>query len=85
LLNSFSGIGHDTVVGEHAVLNPYAGINGNCQVGDNLFMGTRSTIFPGVKVGRNCVLTSHSYIKNDKDHNRFIHLKNKEVDLENRL
>jgi hypothetical protein len=85
MLNSFSCVGHDSVVGDHAILYPYAAINGNCHVGADLLMGTRATIFPGTKVGNNCTITSHSYVKTDKGDNRFIHLKAKEVDLENRL
>lgn len=85
LMNSYSAIGHDSVVGDHAILYPYAAINGSCQVGDNLIMGTRATIFPGTRVGHNCTITTHSYVKNDKGDNRFIHIKAKEIDLENRL
>ena len=85
LMNSYSAIGHDSVVGDHAILYPYAAINGGCHVGDNLIMGTRATIFPGTRVGNNCTITTHSYVKNDKGDNRFIHIKAKEVDLENRL
>jgi len=85
LMNSYSAIGHDSTVGTHAILYPYAAINGSCRVGSELIMGTRATIFPGTKVGSRCVVTTHSYIKNDKPDDRFIHLKAKEIDLENRL
>lgn len=85
LMNSYSAIGHDSVIGEHATLYPYAAINGNCVVGNELIMGTRATIFPGIKVGNRCIVTTHSYIKSDKPDNRFVHLKAKEVDVENRL
>lgn len=85
LMNSYSAIGHDSVVGDHAILYPYAAINGGCHVGDDLIMGTRATIFPGTRVGNNCTITTHSYVKSDKGDNRFIHIKAKEVDLENRL
>lgn len=85
LLNSYSAIGHDSIVGVHAVLSPYAAINGGCRVGDNLIMGTRATIFPKINLGNNCIITTHSYVKNDKGDNRFIHIKAKEIDLENRL
>lgn len=85
MLNSYSAIGHDSTVGRHCILYPYAAINGYCTVGDGLMMGTRATIFPGTKVGDNCTITSHSYVKTEKGNNRFIHMKAKEVDLENRL
>ena len=84
LLNSYSAVGHDSIVGTHSILYPYAAINGGCQVGDNLIMGTRATIFPKTKLGNNCTITTHSYVKNDKGDNRFIHIKAKEIDLENR-
>lgn len=85
LLNSYSAIGHDSRVGNKAILYPYAAINGGCKIGDNLTMGTKATIFPRIKIGNNCVITSHSYVKTNKDDDRFIHQKTKEIDLENRL
>lgn len=81
LMNSYSAVGHDSVIGEHAILSPYAAINGNCKVGPMLMMGTKSTIFPKVKMGINCTITSHSFVKSDKGDNRFIHIKSKEIDL----
>ena len=83
-INSFSGIGHDCVVGDRAILYPYAAINGNCTIGNNLTMGTKATVFPKTNLGNNCTITSHSYVKSNKGDNRFIHQKTKEIDLENR-
>ena len=81
IINSYAAIGHDSQLGANSILSPYAAINGSCKIESELFMGTRATIFPGIKVGRNCTVTSHSYVKTDKLDDRFIHQKTTEIDL----
>lgn len=72
VINVCCSIGHGAVVGKHSVLSPYSALNGDAVIGELCFLGTRATIFPGVKVGDNCTVDSHSYVKKSVEHNRII-------------
>lgn len=65
VVNVFSSIGHGAEVGAYSVLSPYVALNGDANVGARCFLGTRATIFPRVKLGDDCTVDSHSYVKKD--------------------
>lgn len=62
-INVFSSIGHNSLVGAYSVLSPYSALNGHAKIGERCFLGTRATVFPGVEIGDNCTVDSHSYVK----------------------
>lgn len=62
VLNIYSSIAHDSIIGYNSILSPYATLNGHVKVGKNLFMGTRSTVLPKVIVGDKCTISAGTII-----------------------
>ena len=60
ILNIFTSIGHDSIIGKGAILSSYCTLNGNVVVGNNLFMGTRSSVLLKSQIGNNCSISAHS-------------------------
>lgn len=63
MLNVHCSIGHGAVVGAFSVLCPFSALNGDAEVGEECFLGTRATIYPRVKIGRQCIVDSHSGVR----------------------
>lgn len=66
-INVNVSIGHEAFVGSHSVLSPYGALNGAASIGRKVFLGTRSTVFPGVSVGDECIIDSHSAVRKNAD------------------
>ncbi|MCS3831917.1 sugar O-acyltransferase (sialic acid O-acetyltransferase NeuD family) [Aeromonas veronii] len=71
-INVNVSIGHEAFVGSHSVLSPYGALNGVARIGKKVFLGTRSTVFPGVSVGDECVIDSHSAVRKNADKQFFL-------------
>ncbi|MBF0449330.1 MAG: acetyltransferase [Candidatus Magnetomorum sp.] len=85
VINVHASIGHESLLGQSCVLSPYAAINGNAQLGAMSFMGTRSTVFPGVSVGKMSTIDSHSYAKFNTDEKTIVSLRSKYLAIKNRM
>lgn len=70
--NVFSGIGHGSRAGACSVLSPHAVLNGNATVGPRCFLGTRATLYPGVTIGADCVVDSHTGVSANAKDRQFI-------------
>lgn len=70
--NVFCGIGHGSRVGACSVLSPYAVLNGDTAVGPGCFLGTRATLYPGVKIGAECTVDSHTGVSSSTKDRQFI-------------
>lgn len=51
VLNCYSSVGHDGVVGDWSTASGYAALSGKSRVGVGVFLGSHAVILPGVKVG----------------------------------
>ncbi len=70
--NVFCGIGHGSRVGACSVLSPYAVLNGDAAVGPGCFLGTRATLYPGVEIGAECTVDSHTGVSSSTKDRQFI-------------
>ncbi|CAG9177233.1 UDP-3-O-(3-hydroxymyristoyl)glucosamine N-acyltransferase [Cupriavidus laharis] len=70
--NVFCGIGHGSRVGACSVLSPYAVLNGDSAIGSRCFLGTRATLYPGVKIGVECTVDSHTGVSSSTNDRQFI-------------
>lgn len=70
--NVFCGIGHGSRVGACSVLSPYAVLNGDTAIGPGCFLGTRATLYPGVKIGAECTVDSHTGVSSSTKDRQFI-------------
>ena len=84
-INVFCSIGHDAVVGAYSVLSPYSAMNGNSEVGESCFLGTRATLFPGTKIGKSCIVDSHSFVKASLGDRKIISARCKYLVVDNRM
>ncbi len=63
IVNVHCSVGHGAVVGEFSVLSPFCSLCGDATVGKRCFLGTRTTLFPRIKLGDDCVVDSHTAVK----------------------
>ncbi|CAG2146112.1 UDP-3-O-(3-hydroxymyristoyl)glucosamine N-acyltransferase [Cupriavidus yeoncheonensis] len=70
--NAFCGIGHGAYVGPCSVLSPHVVLNGNSAVGPGCFLGTRATLYPGVRIGAECTVDSHTGVSANVKDRQFI-------------
>lgn len=68
ILNVFSQVGHDAVLGNHNVVMPSVNISGSVVIGDGNLFGVKSTVIQGIKIGNNVTLAPNSVLtRNAKD------------------
>lgn len=84
-INVHCSVGHESRIGNSSVLSPFAVMNGNSELGAMNFLGTRSTIFPGRKLGDNCIVDSHAVVKVDVANGMIVTSKLDSVLIKNRL
>jgi len=84
-LNVHTSIGHGAFVGDFSVISPYSALNGWSKIGAKCFLGTRATIFPKVKIGNQCTVDSHSFVKMDVEDRMFISVRGQYCIVKNRL
>jgi sugar O-acyltransferase (sialic acid O-acetyltransferase NeuD family) len=63
LLNIHCIVAHGAKAGAFSVLCPYTALNGDASIGEECFLGTRTTIYPRVSIGRECVVDSHTGVR----------------------
>ncbi len=71
ILNTASTVDHDNVIGDYVHVAPGVSLCGNVHVGDYSFLAVKSSVAPGVRVGRKCILSGGSFLKQDLPDNTF--------------
>ncbi len=56
LLQPFSNIGHDIIVGAHSVLSPFCAPGGGVEFGQRVFVGMQACIIEGTAVGDDAII-----------------------------
>lgn len=62
IVNTFSGIGHDSVVGDYTTISSYCDITGNVQVGNGTYWGSGSRAIPHSKIYDNATVGAGSVV-----------------------
>jgi sugar O-acyltransferase (sialic acid O-acetyltransferase NeuD family) len=65
ILNLNVTVGHDSVLGDFATVNPTSSISGNVRVRDGVEVGTGVQIIPGVEVGAWSILGAGTVVTKD--------------------
>lgn len=63
IINTSADIEHDSKVGSHCHISTHSVINGNCIIGNEVFIGSNSTLFQGVQVVDNVVISGGSVVR----------------------
>lgn len=58
---SFQRIAEDVILGDNVIIRDFANLYG-CAIGDNTKVGTFVEIQKGVTIGKNCKISSHTFI-----------------------
>jgi UDP-2-acetamido-3-amino-2,3-dideoxy-glucuronate N-acetyltransferase len=58
---SFQRIAEDVILGANVIIRDFVNLYG-CEIGDNTKIGTFVEIQKGAKVGKNCKISSHTFI-----------------------
>ena len=72
-MNSYSSIGHHSIIGKSNVFSPYSTVNGNCKIGNGNFLGTGAVINPSIEIGKNNKVSSNSVLKKNVRNDCLIH------------
>ena len=62
IINTFSGVGHDSSIGEFTTISSQCDITGNVQVGCGTFWGSGSRAIPHSKIGDNATVGAGSVV-----------------------
>lgn len=64
-VNNYTGIGHDTAIGDYTTL--YTGINcgGGIRIGNDCIIGSGVTIKPGIRIGNNVIVGGGAVVVKD--------------------
>ena len=65
LINAYSSIHHDVVIGDFVEISPGAKILGNCTIGAFSTIGTNATILPKIKIGKNVIVAAGAVVNTD--------------------
>ena len=65
LLNIYSSLGHDAVLGACSVMSPYSTLNGFAEVKENVFLGTHAVVVGGRVVGKGSRISAHATVFTD--------------------
>jgi len=71
-LNAFCNIGHDTEIGDNAVMSNGVLIGGNVKIGRDCFIGQRANIFQGVTIGNDCLIGANALVTKNVPDNSFV-------------
>lgn len=63
ILNTFSNIEHDVVIGDQCHISTGTMVNGDCKVGNNVFIGSQSVLTNGITVGDNIIIGAGSLVR----------------------
>lgn len=84
-INVFCSIGHGASIGKHSVLSPYCSMSGDSALDEICFMGTRATLFPGVRMGKGCIVDAHTAVKQTVGDGKIVSMRGNYLVLDNRL
>jgi len=56
LVNAYSSIHHDSIVGDFSELSPHSVVLGGCKIGSLTAIGANATILPNVTIGNNVIV-----------------------------
>jgi sugar O-acyltransferase (sialic acid O-acetyltransferase NeuD family) len=65
LINAYSSIHHDVVIGNFVEVSPGVKILGNCTIGAFTTIGTNATILPKIKIGINVIIAAGAVVTKD--------------------
>lgn len=65
LINAYSSIHHDVVIGDFVEVSPGVKILGNCTIGAFSTIGTNATILPKIKIGKNVIVAAGAVVTSD--------------------
>ena len=63
ILNTFTNIEHDAVIGNQCHISTGAMVNGDCKVGCNCFIGSQSILANGISIGDNIIVGAGSLVR----------------------
>lgn len=63
IINTFSNVEHDVVVGDQCHISTGAMINGDCKVGERCFIGSQSVLANGIKIGDDIIIGAGSVVR----------------------
>ncbi len=63
VINLHCNLAHGASVGTYSVLSPYVAFAGDTVVGKECFFGSRSTVYPRIRIGDNCIIDSHTGVR----------------------
>lgn len=66
-LNKFCSVGHHSIIEKNTIISPFGFVGGNCYIKENSSLSLRSSILPGISVGRNCVISAHCVVRKNID------------------
>lgn len=67
-MNSFSQVGHDSIIGDYCTLFPNCSIAGGGKLGEGVLIGTAASTYPNIKVGNYATVGMNSaVIRNVKE------------------
>lgn len=72
ILWSGNHIGHHSKIKSHNFISSHVVISGKCELDEGCFFGVNSTVFDGVKVGRNSVIGGGSIVRRDLPDNSIV-------------
>ena len=65
IMHHYCGIGHDAVIGNFVTLSTDVQVGSFTSIGDYSFVGNCAVIYPGIKIGKNVIISAGSVVKND--------------------
>ena len=84
IVNVGSTIGHDCTIGEACVISPHVNINGSVNVGAGTFFGSKTSVDPGVEIGKFSKMISGSSVRADlKEGHLFVSDQKKSIKMFN--
>ncbi|MBS4064899.1 MAG: acetyltransferase [Chitinophagaceae bacterium] len=65
LINAFSSIHHDTIIGDFCEVSPHAVLLGGSSLGNFTSVGANATVLPNVSIGSNVIVGAGSVVTKD--------------------
>lgn len=65
VLNFNVSVGHDCVFNDYCVICPGCLLSGRTEIGEQTFLGSGAITYPGVKIGKNCIISANICVRSD--------------------
>ena len=72
LIQGYTSIAHETVIGNHSNISPYCMICGNCKIGKSVFVGTHASIKEKTCVGDYAIIGMGAVVMRDVPENHTV-------------